>query len=68
MLIKLYGLAYACPKGKIRDKDCPLLEIEHLSFEKKINWIDELDEDKKETILRHHSYCTKKEIIKLHHE
>lgn len=52
----IYGLAYGCPK-KNRDNDCPLLEVEHLSFKERI---DKLDNEKKEAILKHHAYCTKK--------
>lgn len=54
----LYGIAYSCPKMD-RDKDCPLSEIEHLSFKEKIDWINKLDDGKKEAILTHHAYCTK---------
>lgn len=54
-----YFIAYGCPKID-RDKDCPFSDIEHLSFLEKINWIDELDDEKKKNILKHHSYCTKK--------
>lgn len=53
-----YSIAHGCPKMN-RTKDCPFSEIEHLSFIEKIDWIDELDEEKKEAILRHHAYCTK---------
>ena len=56
----LYGIAYGCPKGK-RDKDCPLLEIDHLSFKEKVEFIDELSEEKKEIILSRHIFCTKQE-------
>ena len=48
----LYCIAYGCPKGN-RDLDCPLSKIEHLSFKERIDWIDELNDAKKETILRH---------------
>jgi len=56
----IYGIAYGCPKEK-RDKDCPLLEIDHLSFNEKVEFINELSEEKKEIILSHHIFCTKKE-------
>jgi hypothetical protein len=59
----IYCLAYGCPKDN-RDNDCPLLEIEHLSFKEKMDWIDELDEESKEFILKHHYFCTKKKIAK----
>ncbi len=57
----IYCIAYGCPKNN-RDNDCPLLEIEHLSFTEKFDWIDELDEESQESILRHHSFCTKWKI------
>lgn len=57
MLTILYSITYGCPKMN-RDKDCPLSEIEHLSFEERIDWIDELDDGKKEAILKHHAHCT----------
>lgn len=64
----LYSIAYGCPK-KDRAKDCPLSEIEHLSFKEKIAWIDELEDETKESILMHHAHCTKKAVkIKLYHE
>jgi hypothetical protein len=59
MITKLYSIAYGCPKGK-KDDDCPLREIDHLSFDERINWIDELSKEKKEFILTHHSFCTKR--------
>jgi len=59
----IFGIAYECPK-RSRDNDCPLLEIDHLSFKEKLVWINELDDEKMETVLKHHSFCTKKEIRK----
>ncbi len=59
----IYCLAYGCPKNN-RDSDCPLLEIEHLSFKEKLDWIKELDEESQEFILRHHSFCTSRKITK----
>jgi len=63
MTTKLYSIAYECPRGK-RDDDCPLLEIDHLSFIKKIKFFDELCMEKKEFILRHHSFCSNRNITK----
>ncbi len=54
----LYGIAYECPKRN-RNKNCPLFEIDHLSFEEKIIWINKLNEDKIEAILNYHVLCTK---------
>lgn len=56
---EIFGIAYGCPKAENRDTDCPLLEIDHLTFKEKIEWINALNKEKKEFILRHHSYCTK---------
>ena len=58
--IVIYGLAYNCPKRN-RDIDCPLLEIENLSFEEKIDWLDGLNEGTLESIIEHHYICTKRQ-------
>jgi len=57
--LEVYSLSYTCPKSKDRDKDCPFLEMDHLSFKEKIAWIDQLDDKKKDTFLKHHLKCTK---------
>jgi len=54
----LYGLTYGCPHLE-RQPDCPLKQIEHLSFREKVKWIDKLSEEEKEAILEHHQRCTK---------
>lgn len=54
----LYGIAYGCPK-MCRAKDCPLKQIEHLTFLEKVKWIDHLSEKEKKTILEHHQVCSK---------
>lgn len=54
----LYGLAYSCPHLK-RLEDCPLKQIEHLSFHEKVKWIDTLSEEEKVAILEHHQRCTR---------
>lgn len=54
----LYGLAYDCPHLE-RQADCPLKQIEHLSFLEKVKWIDHLSEKEKKTILEHHQECSK---------
>ena len=54
----LYGLAYDCPHLE-REVDCPIKEVEHLSFREKVKWIDTLSEQEKETILERHKFCTK---------
>lgn len=55
--LDIYCIAYGCPK-KDREKDCPFAEIVHLSFKQKIEWIDKLDDLKKEAIIKHHMNCT----------
>lgn len=55
----LYGIAYGCPR-MVRKKDCPLLEIEHLSFKEKVNWINKLNEKKGNAILMYRTNCTEK--------
>lgn len=53
----VYCIAYECPKLN-RNNDCPLLEIDHLSFYDKIIWIDQLKDDRIAAILKHHQLCT----------
>ena len=55
---KLYGLAYACPKN-CRQKDCPLIDLDHLSFKEKVEWINKCSDVDIKAILIHHSKCTK---------
>ncbi len=57
MELKLYGIAYDCPHGK-RVRNCPLLEIAHLTFKEKHSWIDRLPLDKKEQIMNFHYACS----------
>jgi len=54
----LYGLTYGCPHLE-RQPDCPLKQIEHLSFQEKVRWIDNLIKEEKETILEYYQRCTK---------
>jgi hypothetical protein len=55
----IYGISYRCPKG-VRATDCPLNQISHLTFKEKLSWIEKLDDDEKQAILKHHACCTKK--------
>jgi hypothetical protein len=57
--INLYGLAYSCPHLE-RRPDCPLKQVEHLSFLEKVKWIDQLSDEKRKVIFEHHKVCTKK--------
>lgn len=59
--IYLYSIAFECPK-KHRNKECPLAEIDHLDFHDKINWIDKLENDRIEAILKLHSLCSKSNL------
>ena len=54
----LYGLAYECPT-KQRQNDCPLMEIDHLSFKEK----NTLSEEEKEAILKYHKVCSSNKIV-----
>ncbi|KJF45300.1 hypothetical protein LH29_07940 [Draconibacterium sediminis] len=58
-IIIVCGLAYECPKGKIRDKECPLRELEFLSFSEKVHWIDQIDYEQINEILEHHKICSR---------
>jgi hypothetical protein len=53
----IYGLAYSCPHLK-RLVNCPLKQIENLSFLEKVKWIDNLSEEEKEALLEHHQHCS----------
>ena len=54
--LKLYGLAYGCPKEK-RTACCPLKKIDHLSFVDKVAWIERLNEDKIKAMIEQHKDC-----------
>jgi len=56
--INLYGLAYDC-LHRIRKNNCPLKSIDSLSFQEKVNWIDELSEERKRSIWEQHMVCSK---------
>jgi hypothetical protein len=55
---EILGCAYACP-WQIRDQICPLNEIEHLSFREKLIWLKGISKEEKESIIKHHLFCTK---------
>jgi hypothetical protein len=56
--ITLYGLAYSCPHLERQD-DCPFMHVKHLSFQEKVKWIDNLNEEERKIILEHHQRCSK---------
>ncbi|MBL7969807.1 MAG: hypothetical protein JNK09_22585 [Prolixibacteraceae bacterium] len=49
----IYGLAYNCP-AQNREADCPLKELDHLSFKEKVSFINNLNKEDREAILEHH--------------
>lgn len=57
----LYGLAYGCPYLN-RKNDCPFMQVEHLTFMEKVNWIDGLNEDIKQKIIEEHKNCLKDRV------
>lgn len=56
---KVYGILYACPAIN-RRKNCPINVVEHLAFIEKLMWFDGLDAEKKDSILAHHTECSRK--------
>lgn len=59
IVINLYGLSYECPY-KIRKVNCPLKEIDTLTFRKKVDWLDSLSEERKRSIWEQHTACSQK--------
>ncbi len=55
---EIYGCAYDCPFQE-RRQDCPFIEIEQLTFKEKIVWIEDINKEKKESIVEHHLICTR---------
>jgi len=47
-----------CPHLERKD-DCPLKQVEHISFLEKVKWIDTLNKEEKDTILERHKVCSK---------
>lgn len=45
----LYGLAYTCPFTERKD-NCSFEEINQLSFKRKVDWLDNLSEERKRSI------------------
>lgn len=58
---ELYGLAYNCPTLQ-RKNDCPFINVEHLKFIEKVNWIDGLNKDIKQRIIEEHKNCSKNRV------
>lgn len=55
----LYGILFECPVGK-RNKDCPLIEVDYLSFRDKLIWIEKYNYELKVQIINHHKECSEK--------
>lgn len=53
----LFGIAYDCPYCK-RSYNCPLNEVNSLSFERKVKWIEALDHYDMTAIIKHHDDCS----------
>lgn len=53
---EIFGNAYECPLQE-RNPDCPFIEIEHLAFKEKVDWLEDLSKRKKELIIEHHLSC-----------
>jgi len=54
----IYGLAFGCPYLDRQD-NCPLKELEQLSFKEKVNWINSLSQDRKQKLIEKHKNCSK---------
>ena len=59
--IKLYGLAFDCPYLDRQD-DCPLKDIEQLSIKEKVNWINEMSQERKQKMIKQHINCAKSRV------
>ena len=54
----LYGIFYNCPVGD-RCEDCPIKEIENMSFKDKLKWFEKQNNKMKKEIYKHHFECSK---------
>jgi len=54
----IYGLAFDCPYFDRQD-DCPLKEMEQISFKEKVNWINSLSQERKQKLIEKHKNCSK---------
>lgn len=59
--IKHYGLAFDCPYLGRKD-NCPMQEVEHLTFSEKYLWIKNLSQDEKQRMFEQHKYCSKNRV------
>jgi hypothetical protein len=58
---QLYGLAFDCPYLDRKD-NCPMLEVEHLTFGEKYLWIKNLSQDEKQKLIEKHKSCSKNRV------
>lgn len=54
---EIFGWAYECPFKK-RKQECSFAEIEQLSFEDKVTWLEDINHIKRESIIKHHLICS----------
>ena len=59
--VSLYGLAYNCPTRQRKD-DCPFMQVEHLTFKEKVDWIDGLNKGTNQKIMEEHENCSKNRV------
>lgn len=57
IVMNIYGLSYECPY-QMRKNDCPLKGIDSLLFQEKVDWIDDLSEERKRSIWEQHLVCS----------
>ena len=57
VIINLYGLSYECPYAMRKDS-CPLKGNDALTFKEKVDWIDNLSEERKRSIWEQHRTCS----------
>lgn len=51
-----YGVLFDCPFGR-RKVSCDLFTLEHMSFEEKYKWFENLSADKKDALVERHQKC-----------
>lgn len=55
---EIFGCAFGCPL-QVRLEDCPFNEFDHLSLKEKVDHINCICNEMKESIIVHHLHCTK---------
>jgi len=53
--------AFDCPYLGRQD-DCPLKDMEQFSFKEKVNWINGLDQDRKQKMIEKHKNYSKNRV------